>query len=180
MEVNQNKWICFFSQTGGEIADLSEKLGRYPDLIITNNRPSHLRTIDKRLWGKVYYLPNTPTVEDYEKFLSNYVSPLVTLHGWLRVVPKEICERYTIFNGHPGLITKFKELKGKDPQIRTFNGHYPIAGSVLHKVTPAVDEGEIISSKEFSTNRLDLDGLFLKLKDSSLELWVDFLKDKVQ
>ena len=36
-----NKWITFFSQTGAEIADLSESIGRWPDLIITNERPDH-------------------------------------------------------------------------------------------------------------------------------------------
>ena len=33
-----NKWLAFFSQTGGEIADIAESLQRWPDLIITNER----------------------------------------------------------------------------------------------------------------------------------------------
>ena len=43
------KWIAFFSQTGSEIADISEALGQAPDVIITNDRPEHLRTIDERI-----------------------------------------------------------------------------------------------------------------------------------
>ena len=44
-----NKWITFFSQTGTEIVDLSKKLDRWPDKIITNERPEHLRKINKEL-----------------------------------------------------------------------------------------------------------------------------------
>ena len=48
------KWIAFFSQTGAEIADISESLGRWPDLLITNKRPADLRTIDSRILDKGY------------------------------------------------------------------------------------------------------------------------------
>ena len=61
-----NKWIVFFSQTGAEIADISESLGRWPDLIITNKRPDHLRTIDPRIIEYGYKeLPNKPIPDDY-------------------------------------------------------------------------------------------------------------------
>ena len=43
---------------------------------------------------------------------------LITLNGWLRIVPPDKCAKYNIYNGHPGLITKYPELKGKDPQQR--------------------------------------------------------------
>ena len=38
-------WIAFFSQTGGEIADIAESLQRWPDVIITNHRPEHLKIL---------------------------------------------------------------------------------------------------------------------------------------
>ena len=105
-----NKWIVFFSQTGAEIADISESLGRWPDLIITNKRPNHLRTIDSRIVEYGYTeLPNIPTLEDIENVLKD--NAIITLHGWLRIMPPDICEKYLIYNGHPGLITKYPELK---------------------------------------------------------------------
>ena len=171
-----NKWIAFFSQTGSEIADLSERVGQWPDLIVTNKRPDHLRTIDPRI--KDYYgyteLPNKPTVDDYEVVLED--NALVTLHGWLRIMPKIICEKYAIYNGHPGLITKYPELKGKDPQSRAFEGKYPIAGAVLHKVVPEVDEGKIIAEEYFNASQLDLDELFRILRDRSIYMWTNFLE----
>ena len=44
--MEQNQWVTFFSQTGTEIVDISKKLDRWPDKIITNERPEHLRKIN--------------------------------------------------------------------------------------------------------------------------------------
>ena len=176
-----NKWIAFFSQTGAEIADISENLGRWPSRIITNKRPEELRTIDSRIIEHGYLeLPNKPSIKDYEEVFQYYDNPTITLHGWLRIMPEEICKTYNIFNGHPGLITEYPELKGKDPQVRTFEGikegKYNVAGAVLHKVIPEVDEGKIIAEERFGAWDLSLDELFRILKDRSLYMWVNFLK----
>lgn len=179
--MKKKQWITFFSQTGSEIADLAETLGRWPDRIITNERPDHLRTIDPRIEKQGYFtLPNRPTLEDYEDFLVYFPEAIITLHGWLRVMPPEICERHKIFNGHPGLITWYPELKGKDPQIRAYegikSGKYEVAGAVLHKVTAGVDEGKVIMEEKFNTFQLELDELFRTLRDRSLHMWYNFLK----
>ena len=174
-------WITFFSQTGSEIADLAECLGRWPDRIYTNERPDHLRTIDSRIEKQGYFtLPNKPSLEDYEEFLVYFPEAIITLHGWLRIMPPEICERHKIYNGHPGLITYYPELKGKDPQVRAFEGikegKYPTAGAVLHKVVAGVDEGRVIAEEKFNTFQLELDDLFRILKDRSLFMWHNFLR----
>lgn len=180
--MNKNKpWIVFFSQTGTEIVDLVEKLGRLPDRIITNERPENLREINKQIlsWannkGIVSYTPNKPTVEDYKRFLSEFDNPIITLHGWLRVIPPELCEKYMIVNGHPGLITEYPELKGKDPQIRAYRGKYKQAGCVLHRVTEGIDEGGVIATGKFNAEKLEIEELFLKFRDTSLSMWVEFL-----
>ena len=173
--MEQNQWVTFFSQTGTEIVDISKKLDRWPDKIITNERPEHLRKINKELLEReIIYLPNKPTADDYDAVLQD--NALVTLHGWLRVVPPSICDKHLIYNGHPGLITKYPELKGKDPQVRAFEGKYPTAGAVIHKVVAGVDEGKIILEEKFNTYGLDLDGLFHTLRDRSLHMWTQFLR----
>jgi len=173
--MDRTEWIAFFSQTGSEIVDISKSLGRWPDKIITNKRPEHLRKINEELLNiDIIYLSNKPTVEEYKNVLSEKC--IVTLHGWLRIMPPEICEQHTIFNGHPGLITEYPELKGKDPQIRAFEGKYPVAGAVLHKVVAGVDEGKIIAEERFNTFNLELDDLFRILRDRSLYMWCNFLK----
>ncbi len=110
--------------------------------------------------------------------------PIITLHGWLRIMPPEICEEFTIFNGHPGLIIDYPELKGKDPQVRTWEGmkegKYPTAGCVIHKVTAGVDEGKVVSFERFSTwNVSNLDDLFDTLRDRSLYLWINLLENLI-
>ena len=175
------RWITFFSQTGSEIADLSEEMGRWPDIIITNERPEHLRTIDPRIEKQGYFTwANKPSEEDNIELLEANPNAIVTLHGWLRIVPEYVCERSRIYNGHPGLITKYPELKGKDPQIRAFEGKYKTAGAVLHKVSGGVDEGEVILSREFNTSGLDLDDLFRILRDKALSMWYILLKNLLQ
>ena len=174
-------WIAFFSQTGGEIADLAESLGRWPDRVVTNKRPDHLRTIDSRIdQSKIMWTQNTPEEYEYLWLLEQYENPIVTLHGWLRVLPESICNKCTVYNGHPGLITEFPELKGKDPQVRAFKGiqegKYQIAGAVIHKVTAGVDEGKVIMQERFNTFGVELDELFSILKDRSMYMWIQFLK----
>jgi len=169
------KWIAFFSQTGSEIAEVSEHLGRWPDLIVTNKRPDEIRTIDSRIVEYGYTeLPNKPTVEDLEAVLQD--NAVITLHGWLRIMPPIICNKYLIYNGHPGLITMYPELKGKDPQIKAYQAKLPVAGAVIHKVTAGVDEGKVIMEERFNTFQLELDELFRILRDRSLYMWCDFLK----
>jgi folate-dependent phosphoribosylglycinamide formyltransferase PurN len=170
-------WIAFFSQTGSEIVEVSKLLGRWPDLIVTNERPEHLRKIHPALENKhLIFVDNKPSEEELFPLLAQYDNALVTLHGWLRVMPESICNNYKIFNGHPGLITKYEHLKGKDPQIRAYSEKLPIAGAVLHKVTTGVDEGEVLMWDSFLTEGLTLDDFFLKLRERSLRMWVDFLK----
>ena len=175
--MDKRPWITFFSQTGAEIADIAESIGRWPDRIITNDRPEHLRTIDPRIEKQGYFtFSNKPGEEEYIELLEQFPDAIVTLHGWLRVVPAYICERSRIYNGHPGLITEYPELKGKDPQIRAYEGKYPVAGAVLHHVTAGVDEGKIIAEERFNADNLELDDLFRILRDRSLYMWNNFLK----
>ena len=108
--------------------------------------------------------------------LEKWPDAIVTLHGWLRIVPPYVCERSKIYNGHPGLITKYPELKGKDPQEKAYKLKHEEIGCVLHKVTAGVDEGKIILEEKFNTYGLDLDGLFRTLRDRSLYMWINFLK----
>lgn len=175
--MDKKPWITFFSQTGAEIADISEAIGRWPDRIITNDRPEHLRTIDPRIQKQGYFtLNNKPDVEEYMELLEQFPDAIITLHGWLRVVPEYVCERSRIYNGHPGLITEYPELKGKDPQIRAYEGKYPVAGAVIHHVTAGVDEGKVIMEERFNAFNLELNDLFRILRDRSLYMWCNFLR----
>lgn len=174
-------WIAFFSQTGQEIVEVTKAVNKKPNLIITNNKtysnPS-LSALDVTILSGTHdqlmtYMLQTPLYDPKKT--------IVTLHGYLRIIPPEVCSKYNMYNGHPGLISKYLELKGKDPQERTWNEKekYPIIGSVVHKVVEGVDEGEIVSEVAYTNRCESLDELYRKLKQSSLEAWYLYLKDKL-
>jgi folate-dependent phosphoribosylglycinamide formyltransferase PurN len=125
-------------------------------------------------------MPNKPTLGDYENILSAYENPLITLHGWLRIVPEEIADQYEIFNGHPGLITLYPDLKGKDPQEKAFEANYKTIGSVIHKVTAGVDEGPVVMERAYQSEKLlPLDDIFRILHNISTDLWIKFFKERL-
>lgn len=184
----KTKWIACFSQTGTEIFDIAKAINRYPDLLITNNK---LKNINENL---IHYYNENPdkdiiivdvklTNNIYRKLFSTFKKPLITLNGWLRIIPPDICSEFRIVNGHPGLITEYPELKGKDPVDRVWanKDRYKLFGSVIHNVTAEVDDGKIISSasKELDPT-LSFEELCAQQRSISFNLWVDFLKSNLK
>lgn len=179
--IKNRSWICYYSQTGTEIYNLSNAIGIYPDAIVTNG--SNLEAMNKDLLAQIqfrehklnrtllYFLPHKPVTSDYEKILSRYNNPVITLHGYLRIIPKEICEKYEIYNLHPGLINKFPSLKGFNPQERAFREGYKLAGCVIHRVVPEVDAGEILLSQGISIEGMTLPQVYHTLHNVALDLW---------
>jgi folate-dependent phosphoribosylglycinamide formyltransferase PurN len=173
-----DNWECYFSHTGSEIANLIDELGIKPRLIITNQFNKNV--IDSRLLkNNLLYCNNKD--ELYEKIKLN---DIVTLHGWMKIVPRFICEKYNIYNGHPGNIQRYDDLKGKDPQVRCYEGYinniYKYAGCVIHKVTEVLDGGEIILSQEYIIpNSISEDEFNNIQKTIMLHNWINFFKNKL-
>ena len=127
---------------------------------------------------RFYSVRSKPTPFEYYDHIQR--DDLVTLHGWLRIVPPPVCIRFSIYNGHPGLITTYPELKGKDPQKKAFELKHPIIGCVIHKVTPEVDDGTILQYRSTTNIYEDEESLTNALHDMSVDLWFDFLTDYLE
>lgn len=175
------KWVTFFSQTGSEIYNLSQKLDRYPDIIVTNREISNginkslLKTLP--INTQFIAIPNKPTLEDYHSIIPD--NSIVTLHGWLRIVPAEICEKYEIYNLHPANLLLHPHLKGKDPQKRAVAELQKWSGNTIHRCTAELDGGEIIAtSKVLIENMFEFEAIHEIHKDAT-ELWFNFLKEKL-
>tara|TARA_R110002051_G_scaffold213920_4_gene278794 strand:+ start:2111 stop:2644 length:534 start_codon:yes stop_codon:yes gene_type:complete len=170
-------WVALFSQTGSEIHQVSEKVGRYPDMILCNKQDD-FESINSNLIGKtsIIFTDKVPTIDQYLQHIPE--DALVTMHGWLRIVPGEVCDKRNIYNGHPGLITKYPELKGKDPQLKAYKLELQTSGCIIHKVIAEVDSGDVILEKEVSIKGLQLGRVIENLHDTSVELWCEFLTDK--
>lgn len=183
-------WKAFFSQSGSEIYEISKLLGRFPDNIITNKSLENIEKINPRLLEEAYksfvFIPRVAAPIEYKTAIG--VASIVTLHGFLRILPPEVCFRYSIYNGHPGLITRYPELKGKDPQARVWNEYKDNArlyhGHVIHKVISAVDDGQIEATAYFKSNDLygeykNIETYIAELHRIAIHNWVAFLKKKL-
>ena len=170
-------WIALYSHTGSEICNISKRLDYQPDLVITNNE--HLNS---KLTNHTVKTSPRPSAVDYRTIFDTVDSnPIITLHGWMRIVPEEICDEYEIFNLHPGLITQYPELKGKDPQERVFNMlNIPQhVGCVIHRAVAEVDSGEIIMSRRVLNTYPSAQILSHALHDMAGDMWVDFFAKKL-
>lgn len=175
----QRKWIAFFSMSGSEIYNVSRRLRRMPDLVVTNRaslEDVNIKLLEKLSPEQLVIIPNKPFVDEYltaiEQVNSNDV--LITLHGYLRIVPAVVCDNFEIINCHPGLISLYSELKGKDPQARSIE--HPTIGTVLHRVTAGVDEGPILSSASCDNVYFNESSITHKLKQLSENLWIELLR----
>jgi len=168
-------WIAFFSQTGSEIVELSREIKRVPNLILTNNFDDTKYHPGIKELGSKIIVDKHNRLMDYLRFNQYPTTPLITLHGYLRILPADICEKYEIYNGHPGIITTYPDLKGKDPQVRAFEGNYRWIGSVIHKVTAGVDEGPVVDSSAIPNTVKTLDEMYSTLKRISLYCWIKFM-----
>lgn len=169
------KWVALFSHTGSEIAKLAETFGRWPDVILTDN-------FNEEEWSKnldvnKVTIMNPTALHNGLRFVRERF--FITLHGYMRIVPADICEMHDIYNGHPGAINLYPELKGKDPQEMAWNNrfNYEYVGSVIHKVTPGIDEGEIVGYIYTDNDCQTKEELYNVLKECSYESWLDFLRD---
>ncbi len=173
-------WIALYSQTGSEILTLSRLLGRVPDEIITNTQ----REVDPAFNDLSYRLFVRGQHKDLMAYLRTAYgsNPIVTLHGYLRIIPEDICFNMDVYNGHPGLITQYPELKGKDPQEKVWisRERYDIIGSVIHKVSRDLDGGPIIA--EASATYGDKGSkvvLYNQLRCLSLTTWLNFFGNEL-
>lgn len=172
-------WTVFVSQSGKEVYDVCNSLDIVPKILVTNN-PKKLRedvqVFLKKQGCELRVIPFNPLLDHYlqEDILN---SRIITLHGYLRIIPSEFIQSYSprkIYNGHPGLITEHEELKGKDPQIRAWEGQYRFIGSVVHEVTEGVDEGEIVQCASKINTATSLDSIYDLLRETSMEAWTRF------
>lgn len=182
MKVLDN-WAVLVSQTGSEVIAISEMLGILPSLVVTN-RVTKISEKNMEIFGKnnveIVVLPNKPTLDQYLRS-GLLEKELITLHGFLRIVPEGFFPHFKgkIYNGHPALITQYPELKGfnKQEDIAGNQEKYPICGSVIHKVIPALDSGEVVVSSEAKNIAKTIDEAYALLRETSLASWLHFFEN---
>lgn len=167
-----SKWYALYSQTGSELQQVCERMRKFPDGVFTNN--TQAGRIESRFM----------THRDLMQWLRVHLKPedVVTLHGYLRVIPDDVLETGAKFyNGHPGFIEMYPELRGLDPQEKVLENFddYKMIGCVIHDVTTEVDGGRVLLARAISTTEEHRERkvLYETLHRISVELWVDFLRE---
>lgn len=176
---NKN-WIALFSQTGSELLAICNELGRWPDVIITNTKLDvDLSAFKSKNIVKVSGIKYDDSF--YDAFIDAFgIDPnncIITCHGWLRIIPPATCSKYVIYNGHPGDVVRYPELKGKDPQQKAFDLKLTHSGSIIHRVTAQVDDGPIVSRVTVRIIGLKtVDAVVDAIKKQAIKQWISFLK----
>lgn len=171
-------WVALFSQTGSEIYNIAQRLRTHPKYILTNNA-------DRETWHPGLEELGSTIITGKHAMLMDLLigmrnNPLVTLHGYLRILPEEVVAKHEVINGHPGDIVKYPELKGKDPQQKAIDLGLPSTGVVLHKAVAEVDAGEILkhATRDILAGTTT-EQLILDLKAIQLDLWCDLLRERL-
>ena len=178
INMSNKNWVALFSQTGSELANICKEINTIPNLILTNKE--NIESIDPWLldncFKKIILLPQKPTLEEYNTALKqerfNPKNTFLSMHGYLRIIPKEVCNKWEIYNGHPGLINSYPELKGFDPQKRSLT--YKEIGSVIHRANGHVDDGKVIISTSIVNNYTNEADITNALRSTSLKSWLKF------
>lgn len=177
MNTMKRCWFAMFSQTGSELQEVCKRLNQWPDVVFTN-----AAEVDASKWSKsmLVHIGGKTESSLYHSLFDIFAAgadPLVTLHGWLKIVPADVCEKYQIFNGHPGDIKKFPQLKGKDPQKKAFELKLPFSGCVIHRVTAEIDAGPIVMHDKVAIAQCkNVEQVIETLKKTSIEQWTKLLK----
>lgn len=181
-------WCCFISQTGTEVVDLCFVLKQKPTFVVTNNKGKihwkNTALLDAMKIPVITIDKNT-TSEEYIFLMSKFPDiKLITLHGFLRILPPDFIKYFEkkhkgiIVNGHPAYISKYPELKGKDPQFKVIDKiKYPEIGHTIHKVIEEVDAGEILLENVSVNDCNTIDEIFSKLQILGLNNWENFFKN---
>jgi folate-dependent phosphoribosylglycinamide formyltransferase PurN len=179
----QENWGVLISQTGSEVIAIAKETGFLPSLLITN-RLTKISPDNMRFFGEngviIRTIPFKPTSKDY-LFPELLEKKLITLHGFLRIVPPEFFSQYKgrIYNGHPALITRYPELKGfnKQEDIVGNQEKYPVCGSVIHEVIPELDSGKVIIAASIENTAKTVNEAYSILRNMSLLTWIEFFKN---
>ena len=189
MLIRSNKffWTALFSKTGYELSEIIKKIKIKPDRLVVNSSGDkskmchQMLELIKKENIEVVFTNKTPQLNEYREAFFNETGklPVTTLHGWMRIIPPEISnELYNMYNGHPGLITRYPELKGKDPQAKAFKMKHEEIGTVIHRVTSEVDSGEIMAIASIDNTYDSEDAISDTLREMSILIWSEFLTNK--
>lgn len=183
----ERKWYGLFSHTGKELEALasSDQVDLKLEAALTNRKEyegnlsclTHVlgsfKNVNKRLMNPLIVADNS----------------LVTLNGYMGIVPAEVLENLNtrgckVYNIHPAPIHLYPELRGKDPQERMYEGiqtrEYNFIGVVIHEVDAGVDTGKIVHwVLQMADHVMTKDELYERLHELGTQAWESFFRERM-
>lgn len=184
--IKNRNHIMLFSQTGKECLEIINHFKQFPAALVLhqNKRLKVCEELANTPGINRYTLPVKPTVSDYLKIFSRFDNPIISLHGYLRLIPKEISENFFLVNGHPGLVQysiggNLDIIKGLDAQETLWKNreNYQAVGSIVHQVIPETDSGRIESIDIRKNTAETKDEMYSLLRKTSLQSWIQFFEN---
>ncbi len=114
-----------------------------------------------------------------EKTLAELKPDLICLAGYMRIVNREIIQKYKgkIINIHPSLLPKFPGLHAIEQAVAAEEIQ---TGVTTHYVDEGMDTGPIIQQVSFPIADLSLEEIYTKLKPYEHKLYIDTLKEIIE
>lgn len=112
--------------------------------------------------------------------LENYDIDLIVLVGYLKMIGKNLINKYTIINTHPSLLPKFggKGMYGMNVHKAVVAAKEKISGPTVHFVNDKYDEGNIISQTEVALDENETpESLAKKVQYAEKIQLIDVLKE---
>jgi phosphoribosylglycinamide formyltransferase 1 len=114
--------------------------------------------------------------EAFEAALAGHAPDLVVLAGFLRIFDASVVDRFEMINTHPSLLPSFPGVGIRAVRGALAHG-VKITGATVHRVTAAVDAGEILAQVAVPVEDGDDEHtLFARIQAAEKPLYVDMIR----
>ncbi|MFA7674306.1 MAG: phosphoribosylglycinamide formyltransferase, partial [Clostridia bacterium] len=95
------------------------------------------------------YTHREGTAAKLMELLEKYDAELILLAGYMKMLPKEILNKYPVLNIHPALLPKFggKGMYGERVHQAVLDAHEEESGCTVHMVDEMYDHGKILKQR---------------------------------
>ncbi|MCI8620357.1 MAG: phosphoribosylglycinamide formyltransferase [Clostridia bacterium] len=146
--------VVFASGNGSTLQSIidaiqEKKLEANIPLVVSNNPNAFALERAKKANIPIYVIKEKDAKKmDFElcEVLSKYEIDLIVLAGYLKLIGKQLLDKYTIINTHPSLLPKYggKGMYGMNVHKAVINAKEEYSGVTLHYVTSEYDRGPTI------------------------------------
>ena len=177
------KRIALFASHNGSVFEsiykYTQNSNHSIELIITNNSDANVLSKAKQYNINAHVVNNKTDENPTQKILDllkQHNCNLIILAGYMKMIPKELTDNYTIINSHPALLPSYggKGMYGRNVHEAVIANKEKISGVTIHFVNEVYDDGEIILQKslELSENET-VESLEQKIKELEQSVMIE-------